>query len=410
MGEKTAMTYGTGYNQRKPLRRVAAVYKEGAFSKPIDILISVYDSSVSGFGLGVYHDPEKNKESLVQYSFDYKMEDISDIRLVPFKKQTALELDAQDGGKYGDRPKTLIFPNLADAAELAAFITKEREHYINWKAEQARLMVVEQEKERQLQEEQRQFFENVYDFHIKAANRPFYTFHNEGLHFAVLYVGADKSLNFLVIDGVRQQETNGVILYPDIHYYEKAGTIHYTTEIQASSSSFGGSFVTGSVSAGAAILGGLLLGPMGMAAGAMLTHTQTAYTAPTFNLDISSTTNKIDDRSVILNHYSAAHNLFIDIELPADIYNFLQTHLSEKKYDIVIELEKQSAVKQLKTGVALPAASGVALPSSEPAASAVKDSMEDFKLKVEKLMFMKTSGLISQEEFEEEKKRLLKSL
>lgn len=40
----------------------------------------------------------------------------------------------------------------------------------------------------------------------------------------------------------------------------------------------------------------------------------------------------------------------------------------------------------------------------------VKDSMEDFKQKVEKLMFMKTSGLISQEEFEEEKKRLLMSL
>lgn len=42
--------------------------------------------------------------------------------------------------------------------------------------------------------------------------------------------------------------------------------------------------------------------------------------------------------------------------------------------------------------------------------SVVKDSMEDFKLKVEKLMFMKTSGLISREEFEEVKKRFLITL
>ena len=64
------------------------------------------------------------------------------------------------------------------------------------------------------------------------------------------------------------------------------------------------------------------------------------------SFSIDSDIKKIDDRSVILNFYSEMKKQYIDIELPRDIYNFLQTYLPEKKYGIVDELEKKTIVHQ----------------------------------------------------------------
>lgn len=73
--------------------------------------------------------------------------------------------------------------------------------------------------------------------------------------------------------------------------------------------------------------------------------------------DINSDVKEVDSRSVILNFYSETQKQYLDIELPADIYNFLQTHLPEKKYNIVLELEKKAAVhqasKQIESGEVL---------------------------------------------------------
>ncbi|MDF2937042.1 MAG: hypothetical protein K0Q90_2415 [Paenibacillaceae bacterium] len=395
------MNNGHQHRNGNLLKRSAAVFKEGPFSKVIPVEINIYDSGVAGYGLGVYRDEETAEESLVQYSFDYRMEEVSEVREAIFKKTGSLELEAQSGGRYGDKPKTLLLPNLTDTPELVELIRSTKAQYLLQKDEETKLMAMEREKEQQLQYDQQEYFDKIYAFHITEKKRPFYIFHHSSLYCAALYIGDNKSLNFLVIDGRRMQETNASIAYQDIHYYERAGAIHYTTNIQSEITSFGGSFVGGDVSAGAAILGGLLLGPMGMAAGAMLTHTPTAFTAPDIRLDIRSSPNRVDDRSVILNHYSVSHGQFIDIELPAGIYNFLQTHLSEKKYDVVIELEKQSAVNQLGAGTGLVQAGGIPSPA---------ESLDAFKVKVDKLLYMKECGIITNEEFEAEKKRLLQSL
>ena len=149
-------------------------------------------------------------------------------------------------------------------------------------------------------------------------------------------------------DGNNKEESNAYISYDKIHYYEKAGSIHYTTDISGKISSFGGSITGSTISKAGTILGGLLLGPMGMAAGAVLTHKPQNVTLPGNSYELSSETKTIDDRSVILNFFSETKRQYIDIELPADIYNFLQTHYPEKKYDIVLELEKETAVKGQK--------------------------------------------------------------
>lgn len=127
-----------------------------------------------------------------------------------------------------------------------------------------------------------------------------------------------------------------------------------------------------------------MFGFMGMALGAALTYQPAERKAINTSFSIDSDIKRIDDRSVILNFYSEMKKQYIDIELPQDIYNFLQTDLAEKKYGIVVELEKKTVVRQST------------------------DIVENGQLlKVEKLKMMRDAGLLSDEKFAEEQAKLL---
>ena len=117
--------------------------------------------------------------------------------------------------------------------------------------------------------------------------------------------------------------------------------MHYISEIHGDYSSYGGSVVGGNFSKLATLGGGLLFGMMGMTAGALLTYKPSQTEGVKTNFSFDSNIKQIDTRNVILNFYSDAKKQYIDIELPNDINNFLQTHLPEKKYNIVSELEKK---------------------------------------------------------------------
>ncbi len=149
---------------------------------------------------------------------------------------------------------------------------------------------------------------------------------------------------------------------------------------------------------------------MGMVAGALLTHKPAKIDLPTTSFDISSEVKKIDDRNIILNYYSDVHKQFIDIELPAEIYNFLQTYLPEKKYDIVMELEKKSAVyqatEQIESG-SLINTSILSKDNNERETNADSDGMTIFKQKLEKLKMLYDAGILTEAEFVEEKRKLL---
>ena len=81
----------------------------------------------------------------------------------------------------------------------------------------------------------------------------------------------------------------------------------------------------------------------------------------------------------------------------------MQTHLPEKKYEIVSEVEKHAAINKTVGSQKIIDApkTKAALPASE------KLSIDDFKEKVEKLKIMKEAGLLSDEEFSNEKTKLL---
>ena len=83
--------------------------------------------------------------------------------------------------------------------------------------------------------------------------------------------------------------------------------------------------------------------------------------------------------------------------LPADIYNFLQTHLSGKKYSIVLAIEKKNAVKEHEEN------EQQILPPNTT--SMISDNNTDtFESKVRKLKLMHDNGLLTEEEFAIEKR------
>lgn len=94
----------------------------------------------------------------------------------------------------------------------------------------------------------------------------------------------------------------------------------------------------------------------------------------------------------------------LDIELPSEIYNFLQTHLPEKRYGIVLEIERKDAVRQNEAG-----AQG-AIEGASVAAIAQNDDMDLFEKRIKKLKMMYENGILSEQEFTDEKKRLLSEL
>lgn len=247
---------------------------------------------------------------------------------------------------------------------------------------------------------QQEFYQNTLNFHIKSDNTPQYIFEKNDNFISMVYLNESNDINFLAIDGYNKKEVNAILQYDCIHYYEKAGNIHYVSDINIdyqSKGSFGGSFQSGSMSIGAAMLGGILFGPMGMAVGAMAGYKPAEYKPPEYTpekLNVKSTIQKIDERSVILNYYSQQHKQYMDIELPQDIYNFFQTFLPKKKYDVVIELEKSQA-KQLQ--------SSIKNTSNQQNSSYVIS----IKQRLKNLKELYNEELISEEEFLNRKKEIL---
>lgn len=110
-------------------------------------------------------------------------------------------------------------------------------------------------------------------------------------------------------------------------------------------------------------------------------------------------------------YYSDIKRQYIDIELPSNIFNFLQTHLPEKKYGIVEELERKAVTHQsieaIQSGAVLNHGSSRVI---EKLSEQSNNTMDNFKMKVEKLKLMKEAGLLSEQEFDIEKKKLLNSI
>ena len=382
-------------------------YKSGVFGKKKTVSLLVYPSHIEGRGVSFYEDKIYEKE------MDVDIDKLRNLKLEKIEGFNCLIIEYLDDEHIiGDSINTIAFPNLYNADEVIKKVLELKENLIKEKQikddTQKRL---EEEKvlaEKRQSEERALYFKKSYAFHILENNNPFYELHRNNLQFACIYIDKNKSLNFLKIDGDAMEERNAVISFDKLHYYEKAGNVHYATDINGDYKNFGGCIDGATFSKKATFLGGLLLGPMGMAAGALFSQKPSAITMPSTSFNLSSEIHKIDDRSVILNYYSDLKKQFMDIELPMDIYNFLQTYLPEKKYGIVLEIEKQKAIKQHTDQLELETKeAGLTI---EEKKNNIESEEEIFQNKIRKLKMMYDNGLLSDEEFAEEKRKILSQL
>ncbi len=398
--------------EKKVIDSYYGEFRKGLLGKKCPVSLYIYPSCVEGMGYSL------NMNELTSESDSYS---------IPFKKMRKVYED-NISGTFGliiefvddsiisnNSISKLFLPAITEPAKWADLLTSIQNE-ISEKTYQENLLKKQmQENERVRKEheaaESKKFYLDCFNFHINNAT-PRYELYKGKNKIALIYIGEDRSLNFLKIDGDTKEESNGIIPFNKIHYYEKAGDIHYVSEIHSDYSSYGGSITGGNFSKLAAVGGGLLFGMIGMTAGALLSYKPAQSERIETNFSIDSDIKRIDERNIILNFFSDAKKQYIDIELPNDIYNFLQTHIPEKKYSIVSEIEKKTAIKQMsekaENNTSLQLSMGAN--ASQLADKHGLDPMDEFKRKVEKLKLMKEAGLLTDDEFCSEKSKLLKMI
>lgn len=307
-------------------------------------------------------------------------------------------------------PKMLDYEGVIAAISDAKKISEERkikEIEKKKKEEEKRMQIL---KEEEINKEKREaFLANEY-ISIKE-KYPTFILDEQNEYATFIYIDSNKDLTIKSIDKCKMELVASTIKYNAIHYYEKAGNIHYVSNINVNydNSSIAASFIPSKIKMTPVVIGTLLFGPMGMAAGALLGY-EGGHFENNLNeqkvLNISSNTARIDDRSVIFNFYSEKNKQYADIELPHDIYNFLQTHLAEKKYDIVLSKEKLAYTSSDRTTISGEQQSRIGTVS----VSNDKMSIETFEMAVKKLKLLVDNDLISQDEFNEKKKELMDNI
>lgn len=375
----------------------------GIFGTKYVVTYDLYANRIRGNGFFAFAD------ALDFQPFDIDMDDLlqATVETVKGFSSVVLEYRGSASTRFGVREKNrIVLPGIDDPEKCARLITQTMQKNAEKKTYARQLQQQMKEEEQKKAVEAKRFYDDCYAFHIRP-DTPVFTLSDEENRAILLYIDPQKAVNFLRIDGYTREESVGVIPYNKIHYYERAGNVSYTTDVHGSFSSFGGSMTGAQFSKKAARIGTALFGLMGMAAGALLTYKPAEIQQPTTDFKLDSEIVKIDDRNVILNFFSDSRGQYIDLELPMDSYNFLQTFLPDKRYSIVEELERKDALnrtaeqKQLK---------GSETPSELPASDDAERELSAFKIKVEKLKLMKEAGILSEEEFEAERKKLLLSL
>ena len=376
-------------------------YHYGFFKKSVTQKVIILSDSISG----TYFNTSIKAEDYFKLNFD---EITSITKIEGTDSQQGIKIHYEVNAEHLKNPTShhvSVF-GFDDCDKLIEDIMSAKTIYRQKQEELARLRSITEEEKQKDFEKKSEFYNACFNFHISQNSAPFYTLHKDTLQIFALYIGKDSSLNFLNIDGINNEEACTTIPYDKLHYYEKAGNIHYISTINTSASSFGGSFSGATFSKPASLISGILLGPMGMLAGALFSHKPATSTPSKSKINIQSTPEQIDARNVILNYFSDKHGQFIDIELPADTFNFLQTHLPNKKYAIVIELEKTEAVQDARA--TLPAYQET--PQFQQNATAASDDINSFRQKVEKLKIMHEAGFITNEEFDKQKSQLMKQI
>lgn len=364
-------------------------YRKGLFSDKCEIVIILEDDAirVCGFlsfqSVGTY-------TKLITYD---KLEGFRKIRM---------------GQEYYvdiiEKPNKHIYcPGFDDEEEIIEEIKRYKTIYDENERKFREEKKKEEDELKLAEKESRRYYENCFAFHIGNDGNPYFILNEEPNVICAIYFNYKKDFNILKIDGNEKDEICAIIEYDKIHYYEKAGAIHYVSMIEGQYKNLGGQFTGATFSKKATVIGGLLFGAMGLTGGALLSAKPNTITFPDTEINLSSDIQQIDDKNVILNYYSDVKKQYLDMELPAEIYNFLQTFIPDKKYEIVCELEKHSAVNRVMNQKV----SDLNLLKGD---NYPKMSIDEFKESVDKLKYMFDAGMITEEVYEAKKMELMQQI
>lgn len=385
-------------NSEKCLQVFYSEYKI-SFRKTVKMHIFLYHSYFQCTGIRTFDGTSS--------TYDIKYTDLYSVDISTANGQKCLEFQFKSPSLFEQNAKTNLYVlGLDDFEKCRRLILHYKDLYIHYLHQQQQIELEREEQQKQSELEAKKFFDDCYRFHI-SDNTPTFPVFNEHNKTVLIYIAENNALGFLKIDGYEKSEDAGIIPYDKIHYYEKAGDVHYVAETNDSYSSFGGSITGATFSKKATLFHGIMFGPIGMATAALMSYKPAQQKQAETHFDISSETKRIDERNVILNFYSDEKKQYIDIELPQNIYNFLQTYLPDKRYSIVTELEKHAAVQNASNNAELlePPKSVPELPQAKQ-----KLSIDEFKEKVEKLKIMYEAGMLTDDEFANAKSELLLSI
>lgn len=337
-------------------------------------------------------------------TYDIKYTDLCSVEISTANGQKCLKFHFKSPSLFDQNAKTVLYVlGLDDFEKCQRLILHYKDLYIYYLRQQQQIKQEREEQQKRYELEAKKFFDDCYRFHI-SENTPTIPIFSENNKTVLVYIAENNALGFLKIDGYEKSEDAGIIPYDKIHYYEKAGAVHYVAETNGNYSSFGGSITGATFSKKATLFHGIMFGPIGMATAALMSYKPAQQKQAETHFDISSETKRIDERNVILNFYSDEKKQYIDIELPQNIYNFLQTYLPDKRYSIVTELEKHAAVQNASNSVEL-----LEPPKSVPELPQVKQklSIYEFKEKVEKLKILYEAGMLTDEDYAKAKMELM---
>lgn len=337
----------------------------------------------------------------------FKADDIFQIELSEYKKNKAVVVSGKD---EENNQISIYLPefNVAEVKECVDRVKKEKE-----KEEEEKIIRAQKRKEEAIEHQKREeevllFVKEQY--HDIKDSEPVYIFEENDDYVTFMYIDKAKSITIKSVNKLEKEMVASTVKYEHIHYYEKAGAIHYVADfnVEYQTQLLAGSFVPSKLRLTPAVVGGLIFGPMGMAVGAMMGYESSHFDISNSQqrAEVNSKVNKIDDRSIILNYYSEKHKQYMDIELPQETYNFLQTHLEEKKYDIVLEAEKRKYVSDMTRDSSVQRI-------EETPKTRIEDkkmTLEEFEVAAKKLKIMFENNLISEEEFTTKKLKLFDNI
>lgn len=207
----------------------------------------IYTDHLEGNGF-LWYNGELSSEAT---PFNIAFDEIKDISYLDVKgdKGIIVKYKPQKSIVSSSESKSVVIMGIDKYNEVIDLMENNRQKYFeNVRIVNERRKLQEQKRVLQIAEDEEQakhFFQDCYKFHITDHNNPYFEIFKENFQLALIYIDKDRNVNFLRVDGNNKEESNGIIPFSKIHYYEKVGNIHYTTEINSCYSSFGGR-ITGS--------------------------------------------------------------------------------------------------------------------------------------------------------------------